>query len=164
MPEAQLEAWRKTLRDTGTLDINDLADISELSYEQVTLNFQDDDVLGHGVMSLIFSRRELLRFYNTLSDSQQNALFSEAGLSVGSLSPEQYEKAVKLIMQRNSAFLQNPEAVVMLSAKQKQVDKQFEYTFTATSDGQTPAEWNFTTPHYEAPKKEEPKKPEAEKK
>ena len=31
IPEAQLAAWRKTLKETGTLDIDDLADVAELT-------------------------------------------------------------------------------------------------------------------------------------
>ena len=168
LPDAQLEGWRKTLRDTGTLDINDLADIAELTYEQITLNFQDDEVLGQDRMNAIFGSRETLRFYNMLSDSQRSALFSESGLMLDSLSPEQYDKAAKLIQQRNAAFMQNPDAKVTFTANRKQFnkqfDKEFEYTFTASSEGLSPVKWGFTMPHYEVPKKEEPKKPETEKK
>ncbi len=165
IPEAWLDAWRKTLKDTGTLDLGDLSQIAMLDMDQMTTNIMDDPMfMASGILGVIYPNREILRLYAGMSQSQQAALFGENGLDLRTLSPEQWKQVEKLIMARNIEFLQNPEARIIVAGTRKPKDKQFEYTFTVTCmDVDTPVEWKLTTPSYKEPPKEEPKPADAAK-
>lgn len=163
IPEAWLETWRKTLKDTGTLDVPDLAQMAVLSMEQINDNIMDDPTLmSSGLMGVIFSNREVLRLYAGLSGSQQAMMFTEGGLDLRTLTPEQWKLAQKLIGARNSELLQSPEAPITISGTRTPKGKRFEYQFIVSStDAPAPLEWKLTTPEYREPPKEEPKPVEA---
>lgn len=157
IPDAWLDAWRETLKSTGTLDIADLVQIAALTMEQFNTNVMgDEDLMRNGMAGIIFGNRELLRAYGALTESQQSMLFSEGGLSLRSLSPSQWPQVEKLIKQRNVSYLQSEESDIKLSATRTQRDKQFEYSFTlSTTDALEPVKWSFTTPKYTEPPKKQ---------
>jgi len=160
IPEAWIQGWRDTLKNTGTLDINDLAQIAALTFEQFQTNISDDDdLMRSSITGLIMRSRDMLRAYGSLGDTQQAAIFSEDGLNLRSLTPEQWQQIEKLINQRNGLFLQNNESTLLLRGRRNQQNKCYEYKFTlSTSEELTPIEWSFTTPEY----KEPPEKPKTE--
>jgi hypothetical protein len=159
IPEETLEAWRKAFRETGTLDIADLAQMAALDIERFSMNIMDDEVFSTGnIAGTIFPHRELLRMYASLDDAQRAMLFGEFGLDLRALTPEQWKQAEKLLSGRNPAFLQNADAHLTVAATRAPKGKQFEYTFTVTcTDQDKPIEWKFTTPEYKEPPKKEPK-------
>ncbi len=159
IPEAWLEAWRQTLKKTGTLDIGDLSQIAVLTQEQYNANISRDEILDKvGIEDLVFTARDVLRLYALLSDGERDALFSEDGLDLRSVEPNAWPLAQNLINRRNASFLQDPNAQIILAASRQPKDKQYQYTITATCAGSDkPIEWKFTTPKYVEPlKKEEP--------
>lgn len=165
IPDAWLEAWRKTLKETGTLGLDDLAQIAMLTYEQINANVVTDEVLTRsGLMSAIFVGRDLLRLYATLNQGQKAMLLSESGLDLRALSPDQWTAAATLLTRRNASYVQNPDAQITITgvapSRSYQVpeeDKRPRYAFRATtSDGYPPLDWQFLAPRYqEPPKKEE---------
>lgn len=170
IPEETLEAWRKAFKETGTLDIADLAQMAALDIERFSMNVMDDEAFStSNISGTIFPHREVLRMYAILDDTQRAMLFGESGLDLHALSPEQWKQAEKLLSGRNPAFLQNADARLTVAGTRVPKDKRFEYTFTVTcTDQDKPIEWKFTTPEYKEPPKKEPKpaepvKPEAAK-
>lgn len=158
IPDAWMEAWRDTLKNTGTLDIADLAQIAALTQEQIDFNFLPDDPLSRsGVRGTVTFARDLLSVYGLLTPSQQAAVFSEYGLDLAALSPEHWATAFKHISRRNAAFFgPDGQSQVVLTGSRRPEGKAFHYEFTATTSyGLEPVKWRFTTPLYV----EEPPKP-----
>ncbi len=162
IPESWLEAWRRAFKETGTLDLPQLAQIAELSLEQVNVNLGSDDILcGKGRPSLItvlVQHWDLLRAYAALTNDERQALFSSSGLDLSAVPPDRRMLVEKPIARHNPAFLENYDAQIRLSVKKVAKGKQFDYTFTITTSGELePIVWTFTTPEYEPPTKGEPK-------
>lgn len=158
IPDAWMEAWRDTLKRTGTLDIADLAQIAALTPEQMDFNFLPDDPLSRsGVRGTVTLARDFLSIYGLMTPTQQAAVFSESGLDLAALSPEQWATAFKHISRRSPAFF-GPDGQhrVVVTGSRKPDGKSFQYEFTATTSyGLEPVKWRFTTPLYV----EEPPKP-----
>ena len=154
IPESWLEPWRKSLDNTGTLDIDQLSQIALLDYEQLRENIAFDEVLGNADLRvLVFSFGHLLKAYGCLSKDQQDAVFSGEGLDLGSVSPSQWT-TVSRIFCGNTAFTGDPDAVLRLLGRRESSGKQFKYAFTVvTSTGQPPIKWEFTTPQYDVTNK-----------
>ncbi|MDH7601577.1 MAG: hypothetical protein QHI38_05440 [Armatimonadota bacterium] len=152
IPQAWIESWRDKLKKTGTLEINDLAQIAELTPDQVTINLSSDEVLSRvNLIGIYFSNRDLLRFYGTLTEDQQTALFSTAGLDLRMLNAEQWNLAQKLIISRNASYLSNPDLPIIMNAEAERVGKQIRYSFRITAEGLDPIKWSFFGPVYVQP-------------
>ncbi len=151
IPEAWLETWREKLKKTGTLDLDDLAQIASLTPEQFRTNLAEDEVLSRANLTgTYYGGRDALRLYAVLSESQQAAIFTPGGIDMRGLTPEQWALAEKLISSKNAGYLTSREATFMLSATRTKRDKQWEYAMTiTTSDGLEPLKWSMTTPLYE---------------
>lgn len=164
LPEAWLAAWRETLKNNGTLEIDDLAQIAALSQEQLQMNILADDVL-RAVGAASMRQRELLRVYGALTEGQRAALFSETGLDLKTLSPDQWQLVSKLVSRRDGSFLSNPDAALFLFAKRTPVDTHFSYEFRLQStEVEDPLQWQVDTPTYREPPAPEPQKKQADEK
>ncbi|MCE5315369.1 MAG: hypothetical protein ABFD49_06425 [Armatimonadota bacterium] len=168
IPQAWIDAWKKTLKDTGTLDIGGLAQIATLTQEQFNINIEpDDDLMRCGITGVIYPNRDLLRTYAQLNEAQRAAVFAGSGLDLSILSPDQWSQFEKLFYHRMPEYLKDTDAVLTLSGTRNPKDNLFDYTFTiTTTDDLQPIEWTFTTPKYQEPPKEQPKeeqKPETAK-
>jgi len=163
IPWAWLESWRQTLMKTGTLDLDDLAQVASLTIAQVNGNFsKEDKVLSRPLMVAWHSSRDVLRLYGSLDEAQKAAIFAPGGLDLRSLAPEQWALAEKLINSKNAAYLANPDAAVTLSATRTPQGKRFRYVFTVAAEGADPLEWSLTTPLYEKPEPKTAAEPEAD--
>lgn len=156
IPDAWLDAWKKTLKETGTLDLGDLAQIAALSAEQIDMNISSDEDLSRcGIQWRVLNSRDLLKLYATLTDSQRAAIFIENGLNLRTLTADQWALAETMINQRNSAMLLNKDAQLTLSGSQTAVEKTINYSFTLSSSADMPLiSFNITTPAYVEPPKE----------
>jgi hypothetical protein len=174
IPEAWLEAWRKELTDTGTIDLDSLSQIAQLTQEQYTQNVMNDDALRVTSMAgIIFGSRDLLKMYGTLSTDQRSMLMSKSGIDLAMLSPDQFTQVSKLVQSKlGSGVLKAAKSVTIAcvrkaadsvpitsttvvktpsktetSVSTPDVDKSFLYTFTLTVDGQvTGGDWTINTP------------------
>lgn len=105
IPDAWLEKWRKKLKETGYLDIDDMAQIAVLRWDQFVANLAyDPDLYRHPT-----DKRDVLRFYASLDDARRQMLFTPKGITLGDLTEEQAARAVDCVVQRDAALL---EAVV----------------------------------------------------
>ena len=85
IPDARLHAWREALMTKGTLSLEELSQIAALTPEQLTVNIDQDEVLGSSgiYQSLIVSdNRDLLALYAALDSRQRESLFTDQGLSL----------------------------------------------------------------------------------
>ncbi|MCL5104653.1 MAG: hypothetical protein M1133_11160 [Armatimonadetes bacterium] len=155
IPEARIEAWRETLKKTGTLDLDALVHIAALNQEEFNDNItSDEDLMRCNITGVYFGNRDVLRAYGALSESQRSAVFSANGLNLAILSPDQWNQLEKLITQRNPSYLQGEQDVITLHATRTQQGKLFDYAFTISSaDDLPPIVWRFTTPEYKEPEK-----------
>lgn len=159
IPEATLEGWRQTFKKTGTLDIDDLAEIARLDQAQYNMNVWEDEVLFTPVLNnIIMTCRDMLRLYASLTDYQRAAILGDAGLDLKDLSPEQYAMAESVIRTRNAKYLQKPDDLT-LRIWRTPSRKRFSYDCqVVTAEELPPMKWEFTTPKYQEPKK--PGKPD----
>lgn len=157
IPEATIEGWRQAFVNTGTLDIDDLAEISRLDGGQLDQNVGEDEILGSmEIRSLMWMYRDILRFYASLTNAQRSAALSDMGLDFRALSPEQFGVAYDMLKIHNAKFLNNPDAQLILKITSEKKDKQIHYKYTTTTtDDLPPIKGEFTTPKYEEPKKPE---------
>lgn len=152
IPQAWVQAWRDTLKKTGTLEIGDLAQIAELTFEQVRVNLIPDEVLSRAnLLGIYFSNRDVLRLYGALSEDQRAALFSAQGFDLYTLSPEQWGLAEKLISSWNASYLSVTDLPIVISGRAERVGKQFKYSFTIAAEGSDPIKLSFMSPLYVEP-------------
>ena len=162
IPEAKLEDWRKALKERGTLDLDELAQIAMLRREQV-VNMFGDDVLGDAFLT-VACNRDLLRLYTVLDAQQQAMIFTAEGLSEKqgldldsitnfsnrSMSMRDFGASSWIL---RAAAKEEPRLVGTCMKQEKQTM----YMFTiVTSSGDTAWIWNIKCPIYEPPK-EKPK-------
>lgn len=144
IPDAWLDKWRDELSTTGTIDIDSLAQIAQLTQEQLSANVYPDENLGQSnVVGVIASGREILRFYAELAADQRSGL-SSGGLDVAALTPDQSDQFSKLLSTRNMTGLTQGKRAVMTSER-AQVEKVFLYTFTLRVDGKVMESWSLST-------------------
>jgi len=148
VPEAWLEPWRKALKSTGTLTLDELGRMSLLDDDQARENLYSDDVLGaSGLRDVLTQNGDLLRAYASLDDKQQAAAFTDAGFDLATVSPPQWATIAKMF--RSKPLLDaSPDTGIVLTCRQAPAAKQFRYDVAATSGDQS-AKWEFTTPEYE---------------
>ena len=165
VPEAWLEKWRNKLKKSGTLDLDDLAEISTLTDEQQAVNIRDDEVLRAVYFGSIFQKRDLLHFYASLTASQRTEVFTDAGLDLRSLSESQLKLMEPLIVSVNRILKDNADARISLVGTFVREAKPHIYQFHLMGTGEESAKaWNITAPAYKAPannqaKDDKPKKP-----
>lgn len=156
LPEERLEGWRQELIKTGTLDIDSLAQIAQLDQEQMMANIYPDETLRNG-MGSYYSARDILRLYATLTQNQRAALFTDTGLDLAWLSPDQLTMVDKLIRPKHGTEL-DADVPLSLVCERKAFDKTYRYSVSLIVDGQKgSAEWTLMTPSYTPPPPKEPK-------
>lgn len=156
IPQAWLDKWKKTFKDTGTLDIDQIVDMTKLTMKQFFANVALDDVLKDDAFRIgaMFLKGNsyyyFAQLYGSLSDTEKWALLSEGGsLSIWDLSQSSQQYAEKLFEYYNPSYLDEPRAKVTLTAVRKKTGKQFDYTFTFVNEGGlSPIQIQFTTPRY----------------
>ena len=153
IPEAWLEKWRATFTKTGTLEIDDLAEMAKLAGESAkyAANIGRDEVLGcWSVSSAVRGSRTFLQFYASLDADQRAAVFTESGLNAEALTDAQWRLA------RQHCASWTPESGLVLTASRK-AGKFYpvDYSFKAcTADG-AETHWTINSPKYVPPKKAE---------
>lgn len=149
VPEAWLEPWRAALRDTGTLNIDQLSQMACLNDEQAHENIYCDGVLNaDGLMNILFNQGDLLKAYACLDDLQQSAVFSDVGLQLAMVSPDKWPTVARMFRFK-PLFNANPDAGITLIGKLQKAGKLISYTVTASTPVDTsPIKWQFTTPCY----------------
>ena len=160
IPEAWIDAWRATLKKTGTLDIADLAQMAALTAEQMMVNLTDDEDLSRSEVPMtVLGNRDLLKFYGSLTEAQRAALLSKTGLNARSLTQQQSTLAETLIGERGLSLTQYADAPPVFTGTKTREEKHFTYSFVLTSAaGDKLADTKFSTPEYkEPPKKAEGK-------
>jgi hypothetical protein len=156
IPEAWMEKWRSTFVKTGTLEIDDLADMARLAGEpaKYSANTGSDEVLGCPSMSsAVRNNRKFLEFYASLDSGQRASVYSESGLTGEMLTDAQWQLAADYM----SSW--TPESKLILTAVRKTGDRNpFEYSFTASTADGTKMKLFLSSPKYVPPKKAEPAK------
>lgn len=154
IPDAMLEKWQRAYQKTGTLEIDHLAEMSQLTQEQIDANIVRDDVLSQGgVDSALMHYDDILDFYARLTPSQKAAIFGSSGLGLADLSKSQRQNAEDLIKQSSPTFFANPGARVTLTGTRTALGKAYQYQISARStDVQDPVNWEVKTPLYPEPK------------
>jgi hypothetical protein len=159
IPDEQLDVWRKTFEQTGTIDMDDLCDIAALSTDQLNEGFPSDDMPG--VNYLVVTNRSLLKFYGGLSGTQRGAILSNQGLNLAGLNADQWQQAQWLIVHRSIGLSRARQSDLTLAATKSKIGKHHDYKFiVSTSESAGRAEWVFTTPEYRAPEKDKTAKQE----
>lgn len=115
IPDAWIETWRQAVKKTGMLDLEDLADIAMLDQGQYEANIQSDEVLVVKAANAVVYR-ELLRLYASFVALQQGAVFSNTGLNLRSVSPDQWVLVEDLLRRDDGLVLQDPEIPLRLFA------------------------------------------------
>lgn len=165
IPDAWIEKWRDELKATGTLSIDSLSQVAQLTQEQYSANLLEDDVFTRSTLiGIATAHREPLRFYASLNSDQRDALFG-AGIDLGAISADQSEALLNLLKTRSGKPVQGSRS--MISCVRREVEKRTLYTFRLSVDGRLAEEWNVGTPHTwpqpERDNKKNPPPPETQK-
>lgn len=158
IPQDWIRAWREKLKKTGTLEIDDLAQIASLSPEQLRANIASEEVFARAnLMSIYFVHKDTLRLYGALDENRRAVLFS-GGLDLHLLTPDQLKLAEKLLDRRKAEYLSHlsiPDTPIIMSASREKLDKQYRYSFIITVEAQDlavePIKWDILTPLYVEP-------------
>ncbi|MCX6374689.1 MAG: hypothetical protein NTU88_01390 [Armatimonadetes bacterium] len=159
IPEAWLDAWRKAFVDTCSLDMNELSQIASLTPDQFLVNVSADDVLGNSVLGIsIDCNRDILRFYASLDKHQKASMWTDQGLSLGSLSDHQLQES-QALLQRISALQTTSVEDLRLRGNHEKSKERPKVTFEIVrSTGEaTGIRWDIYCPVYYPPAKDKPK-------
>lgn len=150
VPEASLERWRKALRGTGTLGLDDLAEIALLTQEQFDENIRDDEVFkAAGFVLDFYGQKEILRLYGALTPQQKAAVFTESGLDLRALTPQQWANVDSLLKGRESRQDWKPDTVLTLTGRRDDRDEITGYRFRIAAAGtRDNIEFHVLTPLY----------------
>ena len=163
IPEAWLDGWRNELIKTGTLEIDTLSEIAQLTQEQMAANVVSDELL-RTCSSTVQINRELLRVWAGLSSDQRAAMLSESGLDLSTLSEEQWAQTSSLLRARFGGQTVDSGKPLAIVCARFVSEKRCSYTFTLL-DGAEPkkAITTFVTPVYTPPApRPQPAKPAVE--
>lgn len=165
MPDGLMEKWEKQIQETGTLDINCLAEIAALTEKQLDVNIYDDELFydNSNLLSRIDRNRDYLTVYNQLSKYQRTALFTSKGLALSDLNSRQREALFAII-----TGLDIPEGYPDLSAAGLDLratatsewdGQRYIYTITGSINGVAiPGSYIISSPVFEFRTREELKK------
>jgi hypothetical protein len=160
VPDAWLEAWKRELTKTGTLDIDSLAQMAQLTQDQINVNIMSDQLLGRcgGVIQI---EREPLRFYASLSADQRATMFSEPGLDLALLSADQLAQASKVIEAKRGTNKLDATTPLAVTCSRSMIDIRKRYIFSILVEGKSVADWTMIAPGYTppAPVAKKPAKP-----
>ncbi len=151
IPEAWLEKWRETFKKTGTLEIDDLADMARLTGESAkyAANIGHDDVLNCWSMtSAVRDQWRFLQFYASLDAEQRARIYTESGLSGDDLTQAQWQLAAR----HDSTWKPGSGLVIKGSRKVGQF-RPWEYSFRASTTDGASSYVAVNSPKYEPPKK-----------
>lgn len=127
IPFSQVEKWQREFVETGTLDINSLAEMSVLSTDQFNLNISRDDILlNDRLIMIMMSSKDKLSFYSTLSSEQIKMIFSNDGLPADNLT--QYQ--INALLNISPRFNTDDILPMYLKGERKIVGKAFDYLIT----------------------------------
>ena len=144
IPDAWLEVWRNELETTGTIDLDSLSQIAQLTPEQYSANVLYDDTLSRSnLIGVVISSREVLRFYASLGPEQRASLPIGSGLDVVALSSDQSDEFAKLLNTKGQKLATDQQAT--MSYVRSQAEKTFFYNFKVFADGKLIAQWNLAT-------------------
>ncbi|MGI6295571.1 MAG: hypothetical protein ACOX3G_05735 [Armatimonadota bacterium] len=152
IPESRIDVWRKEVNSTGTIDLDGLSQIAQLTQEQYIQNVMADELLGQPALSTcIFGNQDLLKLYGSLSADQRRALMSGGGMDVGMLSPEQFAQTEKQLQAKlGTETVRSANSIAIAcsrEASQASDNKSATYRFTLYVDGVSSGpEWTLTTP------------------
>lgn len=145
---AWLERLKNTFKTTGTLDIDDLAEIAQLKDSQFW-NVCSESLLRPAYYCIQY-HRDYLKFFITLNSTQRALLFSEPGLAFTSLTPDQQQSVLKIASGKDTSALGEgalPDIGLRISASRVQDGKRYIYILRVfTRFGQIPGEYKFRTP------------------
>ena len=161
IPEAWLEVWRKSLKDKGILDINQLSQIAILTPEQISANIYDDDILGQAVGLDCYGisvNRDILNAYAALNKQQQNLIFTKQGLNLDLLVDNESSE-VQALLQRCTSLQRASQGGLRLVGTIDKYEKQTIYLLNImTSSGDYAGlQWTIHTPVYTPPVEKQPK-------
>lgn len=175
LPDEWLEQWRQLLRKNGTLTLQEFAQIATLTFEQLAENVQQDSVLGCCVASVypdwnIIRNQAILRLYLRLDQDQRQLLFSQNGLPLPSLNPDEWQLVVDACHYPYNGgwgtwdgFLKNNGRGVVVTATtitdHDSAGERIDYSFKISSGKDSSASWWITMPKYVPPKKPQPVSP-----
>lgn len=127
IPEAWLEKWRGTMKKTGTLEIDDLADMALLVGEkaQYAMNIVGDPILDTQSMKFEFQRNiPFLRLYATLDTKQRSSLYTSDGLDFTGLTSDQKQRA-----KTAAPWWDGKSPLRVMGTREKAAEKQLVYKF-----------------------------------
>ena len=161
VPDEWIEKWRRELTTSGTVEIDTMAQIAQLTYEQITANVEEDDVLRRSDLAgRVTASRDILRFYAVLDSAQRAMLFAETGLDLALLSPDQWTQASKLIQAKHGPDALKSGKPIAMVCERRPIGKGSTncfYGFSLIIDGQDcGTDWQLGTPLYQPPPAEEP--------
>lgn len=164
LSKAWLEAMRRSFKTDGTLDIDDLAEIASLTDAQMDKNIWRDDVLKFAA-DTVFSTRDYLKVYASLTPDQRSGLLSTSGAAFADLTTDQQASITKLISMRCDKAIRLLGSLdlgalgIRITSTRESQGKRYVYTLKAqTSLGEIPGQYRFRTPLYvEPPKPPSPK-------
>ena len=139
LPDAWLDKWRTKLKTGGSVDIDDMAEIAALSEQRIEASVGPDDDL-RDLAFRIKSDREILCLYASLTQTQREALLTDAGLDVRALTPRQAEYVEILLRYSGESFM---KALIRTPARLREKVEvseggipRYEFTLTDTDGGQ----------------------------
>lgn len=134
IPEQWLEPIRKVFVETGTLDIDQLAVLSQLNKGQLQVGLQSDEILGEGnIGRTVLRNLDMIRLFSVLSPAQRQAVFSQ-GLDLKTLAVENIPLA-KAVVAGRKAFLASNDTPLVLRGEVVSEGKSFNYHFVVSLNG-----------------------------
>lgn len=159
VPDAWLEKWRSELIKTSRLDIDSLAQMAQLTQDQMNANITFDETLRE-CSSVVQLNRELLRMWATLSSDQRAAMFTQSGLDIALLSPDQWTQTRALLSANWDAGVLDSGQPIAVVCRRVAIEKAYIYSFSLLVGGESATTiGEIKTPYYTPPPPAKDSKP-----
>lgn len=150
-----LDSTKRRFIETGTLDLDEMAEIANLTDKQFGHSIRRDKALKQ-VAGSVRAGRQYLRFYATLSKQQKALLLSARGLGLDDLSQAQHQAALELASEISAPAFAGVDLTtsgVRLALTRTKEGNSYSYILRAHAEsGLVPVEYAFKTPAYAEPK------------
>ena len=141
LSDAWLDKLQTKLKRDGRLDIDDMAEIAALSRQRIEASFGLDDDL-RGLASRIEFNQPILCLYASLTQTQRQALLTDAGLDVRAFSPRQAEYVEILLRRSWETFMRTPARLREKVEVSEGGIPRYEFTLT-DADGEEIESWRL---------------------
>ena len=162
IPDEWIAAWSENTRKNGILSLDDLSQISTLTYDQAEESLKPDKVLGQSglyrqILTILDANGNLiwLRLYSSLSTRQRDFLTGQFGLTGQMLTSEQWKLAQPMFDRIGAPRGEAIMRMDLIPGGRSGKDLTCQFVEIDADSGEVDRKWVVKLPRYQPPASKE---------